>query len=83
MLISNPIFSRTHTVTEADMEGCTVHEVKSSNGTKKVGVRLWANVRSKTRKNIANFIFLSFRHNLESGEQLVFGDGCLHSWCGD
>ena len=45
VFISNPSLSRTHAVIEADRDGCTVHDVKSSNGTKKGGVRLRANVR--------------------------------------
>ena len=45
VFISNPSLSRTHAVVEADGDGCTVHDVKSSNGTKKGGVRLRPNVR--------------------------------------
>ena len=43
--ISNPSLSRTHAVIEAERDGATVHDVKSSNGTKKGGVRLKPNVR--------------------------------------
>ena len=33
VFISNPSLSRTHAVIEADRDGCTVHDVRSSNGT--------------------------------------------------
>ena len=44
VFISNPSLSGSHAVVEADRDGCTVHDVKSSNGTKKGGVRLRPNV---------------------------------------
>ena len=40
VFISIPSLSRTHAVVEADRDGCIVNDVKSSNGTKKGGVRL-------------------------------------------
>ena len=43
--ISNPSLSREHAVLEADRMGCTVHDAKSSNGTKKGGIRLKPHIR--------------------------------------
>ena len=43
--ISNPSLSRVHAVIEADRMGCTVHDSKSSNGTKKGGIRLKPHIR--------------------------------------
>ena len=38
--ISNPSLSRNHAVIEAGRDGCFIHDVKSSNGTRKGGVKL-------------------------------------------
>ena len=45
VFISNPSLSGSHAVVEANRDGCTVHDVHSSNVTKKGGVRLTPNVR--------------------------------------
>ena len=45
VFISNPSLSRTHAVIEADRDGCTLHDVKSSNGTRKGGAKLRPNIR--------------------------------------
>ena len=43
--ISNPSLSGTHAVIEAERDGATIHDVRSTNGTKKGGVRLKPNIR--------------------------------------
>ena len=56
--IKNPSLSRVHAVIEADQEGVTIHDNKSSNGTKKGGMNMKPQVR----------------YNLENGDTLKFGD---------
>ena len=56
--ISNPSLSRIHAVIEADQDGVTVHDNKSSNGSKKKGMVLKPHVR----------------YNLEHGDTLKLGD---------
>ena len=56
--IKNPSLSRVHAVIEADQDGVTIHDNKSSNGTKKGGMSLKPHVR----------------YNLESEDKLKLGD---------
>ena len=56
--IKNPSLSRVHAVIEADQDGVTIHDNKSSNGTKKGGMNMKPQVR----------------YNLENGDKLKFGD---------
>ena len=56
--INNPSLSRIHAVIEADQDGVTVHDNKSSNGSKKKGMVLKPHVR----------------YNLEHGDTLKLGD---------
>ena len=56
--IKNPSLSRVHAVIEADQDGVTIHDNKSSNGSKKSGMTLKPQVR----------------YNLENGDKLKLGD---------
>ena len=56
--IKNPSLSRVHAIIEADSDGVTIHDNKSSNGTKKGSMQLKPHVR----------------YNLENGDNIKLGD---------
>ena len=56
--VKNPSLSRVHAVIEADQDGVTIHDNKSSNGTKKGGMNMKPQVR----------------YALEDGDRIKLGD---------
>ena len=56
--IKNPSLSRIHAVIDADQDGVTIHDNKSSNGTKKGGMSMKAQVR----------------YNLDNGDKIKIGN---------
>ena len=58
IVLQKSSLSRTHAIIEGDVDGSTIHDVGSSNGTKKGNIILRRNVR----------------YNLCDGEEIMFGD---------